>query len=154
MFTVAAYTFSVNLRYWNNTNTIKIQEDIDLFCWQVRELKNTSNRKEEFSSTGMRGGGNICSRIYELAWNWTLGMYPNFLRFLLSDEHLVDAPKYQQVLGFGTVDIFSCLLVINRKLSWGTVWEYYVTGLNKCRIDTMFRTNWKRGYFYHKDVFY
>ena len=40
MFTVTADTFlKINLRENKNTNTIKMKEDIDLFCWQVPELK-------------------------------------------------------------------------------------------------------------------
>ena len=58
--------------------------------------------------------------------------------------HPVDAQKYQHVPVFGTDDIFSCLLVIDRKLSWGTFWECHVTGVTKRRINTMFRTNAKR----------
>ena len=50
------------------------------------------------------------------------------------------AQKYQHVLGFMTEEILSCLLVLNRKLSWGTLLECHVSGVNKQRINTMFRT--------------
>ena len=63
-----------------------MQEDIDLFCWQVPELKNTSTRKEEFSG----GGGMGVSAIYACMWVMWISMkldiiskYPYFLFFLL-----------------------------------------------------------------------
>ena len=46
-----------------------------------------------------------------------LGIYANLILPLLSDVQQVDAQKYQHVPGLGTYNIFSCLLVINRKLS-------------------------------------
>ena len=54
--------------------------------------------------------------------------------------------KYQHVPGFVIDDILSCLLVTNRKLSWGTFLECHVTSVTKRRINTMFRTNLKPDY--------
>ena len=118
-----------------NKNTIKMQEDIDLFCWLVPELPPTGKR----NSVQMSGG-----------WWW--GRVVVLVRlYVWISMKLVDASGWcteiQTYAGILTDDKFSCLLVIYQKLSWGTFWECHVNGVTKCRINIMFRTNSKCNYF-------
>ena len=96
---------------------------------------------------GLEGGVgiNACSRVCESAWNWTFASIYISLSFV-SDVHSGVAQKYQDMPGFMTDDILSCLLVINRKLSRGTFFVCHVTGVTKRRINTKFRTNSKCDY--------
>ena len=63
-------------------------------------------------------------------------MYSYYILLQLSDVQPDDAKKYQDVMGFGTGDIFSCLLLTNRKSSLGPFAECHVTGVTKRRINT------------------
>ena len=106
---------------------------------RIKEISPTGKRNSVQMGGGCEGMGvSACSRVCVLAWNRILGMYPYFILFLLSNVHPADAQKYQHVLGFGADDIFSCLLVINQKMWWGTFWECHMTGVTKHRFNTMF----------------
>ena len=52
MFTIEADSFLINFRWNKNTNTIKMEEYIDLFCWQVLQLKEYLQEREM-----LKGGG-------------------------------------------------------------------------------------------------
>ena len=89
---------------------------IYFFCWQVSELPPTEKR-----NSVQRWGWGWC--LFPCMWISMkkdirhVHLYPFLILLLLLDVQPVDAQKYQHVQGFGTADIFSCLLVINRKLS-------------------------------------
>ena len=95
-------------------------------------------------NVGLEGGVgvNACSRVCESAWNWIFASIYISLSFV-SDVHSGVAQKYQDMPGFMTDDILSCLLVINLKLSRGTFFVCHVTGVTKRRINKMFWTNSK-----------